>query len=261
MNEENVKKETTEYLIVKSNDLIQTTAFRLTNAQYDLLNYMVMKIKPTDTDLYPQIVNIQDYCRVMGISTDDNYAYIRKTAKELADKSVWGFIEDENGNKVERVLRWIEDPIMKRGQIIIQLKPYWKPYLVNVGQNFTKLVIQETAPMKSVYGKRTYELLKSHSMNRQGRVITRIDIDEYKRLMLGNEDCKKKYKQFNNFRNKVIDTAMKDMEMYGDLNVSYKLIKEGYSYKYIEFVVEERTLSEKLEVWERERNARKNNAK
>ena len=228
MNEENVKKETTEYLIVKSNDLIQTTAFRLTNAQYDLLNYMVMKIKPTDTDLYPQIVNIQDYCRVMGISTDDNYAYIRKTAKELADKSVWGFIEDENGNKVERVLRWIEDPIMKRGQIIIQLKPYWKPYLVNVGQNFTKLVIQETAPMKSVYGKRTYELLKS---------------------------------QFNNFRNKVIDTAMKDMEMYGDLNVSYKLIKEGYSYKYIEFVVEERTLSEKLEVWERERNARKNDAK
>ena len=79
--------------------------------------------------------------------------------------------------------------------------------------------------------------------------------------MLGNEDFKKKYKQFNNFRNKVIDTAMKDMEMYGDLNVSYKLIKEGYSYKYIEFVVEERTLSEKLEVWERERNARKNDAK
>ena len=56
MNEENVKKETTEYLIVKSNDLIQTTAFRLTNAQYDLLNYMVMKIKPTDTDLYPQTI-------------------------------------------------------------------------------------------------------------------------------------------------------------------------------------------------------------
>lgn len=255
MERESIQNERQKYLIVKRNDLIQTTAFGLTNAEYDMLNYIIMKIKPEDKDFYAQEISIQDYCRVMGISEKNNYTFIKDTAKGLSDKSIWAFIETEEGEKELKVVRWIEDPVIMRGKIIVKLKPYWKPFLLDIENNYTSLVIQETAPMKSVYGKRTYEILKSHIMGRKGQVIVRIGIEEYKRLIFGNEDYKKKYKEFNNFKIRVLEPAMNDMREYGDLNVSYRLIKEGYTYKYIEFIVEERSFDQKIETWKKENSS------
>ena len=251
--ERTTSKERTEYMIVKSNDLIQTAAFGLTNLEYALLNYTIMRIRPEDTSLRPQKINIQEFCKTVGISETDNYQTIKRAAKGLADKYVWAVIETKEGKK-EKLVRWIEDPEIRRGMIIIQLKSYWEPFLIDLQERYTQMLLQETLPMKSVYGVRTYELLKSYLMNRKGPVTVRMTVDEYKRILLGNDKYKKKYKEFQNFKKRVLTMAMKDLSEYGELNVTYKPVKEGYSYKYIDFTIEQRTLDEKLDIWKKEEN-------
>ena len=230
-------EEEQRYKIAKRNDLVQLTAFGLNKAEYDLLNYMIMKLKPEDEEFYPMEISIKEYCNFMGIDGNNNYAYIRKTAKGLSDKSVWAYFEDENGESSQQVVRWIEEPKIRRGKVVLTFKPYWKPFLLGLENNYTSLLFQETADMKSVYSKRTYEILKSYVMDNKGPITIRIEIEEYKRLILGEEEYKKIYKDANNFKVCVLEKVMKDLSNHGKLKVSYNLIKEGYSYKYVDFTV------------------------
>lgn len=251
---EKLENERAKYQIAKKNDLIQTAAFGLKSQEYDLLNFTIMKIKPEDTELKPIRINIREYCRVAGINENDNYANIKKAAKGLADKSVWADIVDANGKLVKsKLVRWIEDPEIEKGEITIQLKPYWAPYLLDLKERYTTLLLHETLPMKSIYGKRTYELLKSYMMNRKGPVVITFEISEYRRIIFGIMEQNKKYPEFSNFKRRVLDRAMEDLREYGGLDVHYKLRKEGYNYKYIDFIVEARDLDDLLEVYKRER--------
>lgn len=243
-----------KYQVVKGNDLIQKAVFSLTSLEYDLLNFIIMKIKPDDTELKPQTIKIQEFCRVAGISETNNYAMIRKCLKNLADKSVWAEIEDKTtGAKREKLVRWIEDPEIEPGKVTVQLKEYWSPYLLDLKERYTALLIQETFPMKSIYGKRIYELLKSYFMNSPGAKTIPFTIDELKRILFGNEEYKRKYTDVSNFRKRVLVPAMEDLKKYGDLNVTYSLRKEGYNYKYIDFHVSARTLDERIDAWEQEK--------
>ena len=121
------------------------------------------------------------------------------------------------------------------------------------------MVLQEIRPMKSVYGKRLYELLKSHLMNRKGPIIVTFEIGELKRLLLGEEDYKTKYQDPSNFRKNVIDKGMEDLDEHGDIKATYTFKKEGYNNKYIQFIAEERTLEERIEIWEREKQQENSN--
>ena len=88
---------------------------------------------------------------------------IKKCLKNLADKSVWAVIEDKTtGAKREKFVRWIDDPEIEPGKAIVKLKDYWSPYLLDLKERYTALLIQEMFPMKSIYGKRICELLKSY---------------------------------------------------------------------------------------------------
>lgn len=246
-----------QYQITKANKLIQTAAFSLTSLEYDLLNFIIMKIKPEDTELKPQEIQIQEFCRVAGISDKDNYTLIKNSLKNLADKSVWAVVEENaSGKKTEQLVRWIEDPRIEPGKVIVQLKKYWCPYLLDLKERYTTLLIQETFPMKSIYGKRIYEILKSYiicNASTHAKTVT-FEIDELKRILFGEKEYRKKYQDVSNFRKRVLEPAMKDLSMYGDLNVSYRLRKDGYSYRYIDFTVLVRNLDERIEVWEKEKS-------
>lgn len=247
--EEKKKNEIRNYPIKKSNELIQKVAFGLNAQEFDLLNYIIMKIKDDDKDLKPIQFAIREYCSVADIDLDGNYETIKKSLKGLADKSVWIDDIDENGRKIKgKSYRWIEDPEINYGSgiITVNIKSYWKEFLIELKKRYTVLTLYETLPMRSVYGKRLYEMMKSYLMNRPGPVDWEMDISELKEKLLGKDEAKKKYKEFSNFKKKVIVPATKDLEEYGDVAVKTKLIKEGRSYKYIRFTISRKDMDRRF---------------
>jgi len=230
------------YKVVKSNDLIQKSRFSLSLQEQKIILYLISKIKPEDIELKEHVFEIKDFCQVCGLDDDNgkNYKNIKQTLKALRDKSVWVKIDD----RTETTLAWINNVtiVEQSGAVRIKLDDMMKPYLLQLRERFTQYELLYTLAMKSQYSIRLYELLKSYEY-RQAHVFA---VDELKQK-LGAET----YNRFNDFQQKVLDIAMREINELSDINVTCTLTKEGRSYAKIKFgIKQKKDLDERLRTWQ-----------
>lgn len=235
-----------DYPVKKSNEMVQKTMAMLSAQEFDLLQYIIMQIKDNDLELKPIEISISKYCEIAGIdkTSGKNYSMIKHTLKTLSDKSVWIDI----GDNKEQLVRWTDLPIIDKdnGTVIVQLSRFWEPYLIALKERYTVTTLRETLPMKSVYGKRLYELLSSYLVNKDDSAYVEFTVDELKKKLLGDQ-WDKKYKEFKHFNDKVLKPAMRDLDQYGNLHVDMTLRRLGRAYKYIYFGVKMKSVERKLE--------------
>ncbi len=217
--------------VTKANELIQKSRFSLSLQQQKIVLYLISQISPYDEDFKLYEFSIQEFCKVCGInqSSGGNYQDLKGAIKEIADKSIWVTIEDE-----ETLFRWIEKPSInkKNGVIKIRLDNDMKPFLLQLKRNFTSYELLWTLHFKSKYTIRLYELVKSihfHDLHPYERIYM---LDELKK-MLGAET----YKTYQAFKERVLNRAVEEINKYSDQNLSYKAIKSGRSVSRIKFIV------------------------
>lgn len=231
------------YKIVKANDLIQKSRFNLQIQEQKIILYLISKIKPEDIELKEHMFKIQDFCHVCGLDAHNgaNYIYLKKTLKELRDKSIWVTLEDGS----ETLLAWLDSVTMREnsGTIKIKIADMMKPYLLQLRERYTQYELLYTLAMKSQYSIRLYELLKSYEY--QHKKI--FDIDELKtRLSAEN------YIRFPDFKRKVLDIAMREIGSLSDLNITYDIIKEGRRFAKIEFKMKiKKEIDERITTWKK----------
>ena len=165
--------------------------------------------------------------------------------KNLADKSNWIEFEPD----IETLVRWIDTLSIHKGSgsVKISLSRNLAPYLIGLRKQYTQIPLFNILPMKSKYGIRLYEILKSYA----NLGSKRISIDELKKRLNAES-----YKDTSNFKKKVLFPALKDIEEYGDVKVSTIFIKTKNKITHIEFVI---TLiddiNEKISRWDDIENA------
>lgn len=240
------KIENRNYYVVEKNTLIQKSKYNikenmgksLSLTEKKILLYIISKIKPTDRELKDQVFEIKEFCEVCGIETSggQSYQHLKENIGKLADRHIW--LEDES--KIVMV-RWIDKAeIHKRnGTIKIKLDDDLAPYLLSLKDNYTQFSLHNIIRMKSKYGIMLYELL--HSYLYKGNEI-RFEIETLKELL----DCVN-YTDFYNFKKRVIETALKDINTYSELLVSARYIKEHKAVKYIYFDIKDLEKSIELE--------------
>jgi len=219
-------QEKREYKIVKRNDLIQNARYNLSAQEQKIILYLISKIKPEDTEFKLYEFQIKDFCEVCGIDTRNggNYILLKDTIKKLSDKSMW--VKLDNGK--ETLLRWIEKPYIDEnsGMIEIKLDKDMKPYLLKLKEKFTKYSLYFTLAMKSRYSIRLYELLKSYQYKNE----CEFEIEQLKKMLFAET-----YNSFKDFRVKVLDIAMREINDYGDISVTYELERQGRKFHKIKF--------------------------
>ena len=247
-NKDTQTEESRSMVVVKSNSLIQQTRYELNLQEQRLLLYLISKIKPDDKALEEIEIPIKEFCKVCGIDYINDgraYQYTRHTLKTLADKSNW--IEFEENT--ETLVRWIDTAELNKtkGKIKVGLSKTLMPYLLDLKKQYTSYPLLNILPMKSKYGIRLYEILKSYA----NLGSKRISIDELKKRLNAEN-----YKDTSNFKKKVLFPALKDIERYGDIKVSTIFIKTKNKITHIEFVI---TLiddiNEKISRWDDIENA------
>ena len=221
------------YFVVKSNKIIQKSRFSMSVQQQKVMLYLISKIRPQDDETRYYQITIRDFCKVCNIDYDNgqNYINVKKAIKEIADKSMW--LTLPSGREV--LLRWLNRvEIDKAGGVInVSFHEDMMPFLLDLQEKYTQYSLELVLPMKSKYGIRLYELLKSYSFMDKNITFT---IDELKTRM----DCDK-YKRFPDFRRYALEKAVEDINTFSDLSVSYSLRKsEGSrSYTKITFRIDE----------------------
>ena len=219
------------YFVVKDNALIQRARYSMTLQQQKMLLYMISKIKPNEPESKEYTISIRDYCRCCGIDYNNggNYAYIKETLKNIADKSMWLCLP----SGTETLLRWLDRVRINKqsGNITYTFHEDMLPFLLNLQDRYTQYCFQDILPMKSTYSIRIYELLRSYFNLR--KPIT-FSLDELRHKL----NCEK-YPRFSNFKQKVLDVAVEEINEHTDLFVEYKLEKiESRSYNRITFFVQ-----------------------
>lgn len=228
--------------VIKANELIQKSRFNLSLQQQKIVLYLISQITPFDEEFKLYEFSIAEFCKVCGIddTSGKNYTDLKQAIKDIADKSVWITIEDE-----ETLLRWIEKPYVNKnsGTIRIRLDEDMKPFLLQLKKNFTKYELLWTLHFRSKYSIRLYELIKSLHFHELETYTKEIKLDDLRR-MLGAE----KYDTYQTFKTRVLIPAVEEINSYSDKILQYEPIKSGKSVVAIRFTIGTKETLEKVKL-------------
>lgn len=219
------------YKVVKANEIIQKARYELNLTELKTLAYIFSMVKPNDKINQIYTFSIIDYCKVCGIDykSGKHYANARRNLKALRDKSF--FLTKEDGT--ETTVGWLDKIWTNKGsgKVKVRLDEDLSQYLVGLFENYTQYELLSTLPMRSQYSFRIYELLKSYAFTHRHT----FDIDELKHLLVAEN-----YVNFKDFRKKVIEIAVKEINLYTDIEVKFEPIKKGRKVVQVMFEIVQR---------------------
>lgn len=214
-------------VVVKSNDVIQKSRYKLSTQQQKLILYMISKIRPHDTEFKEYTFDLKDLCQILNIEMNGaNYVRFKDSIQGIADCSFW-----INTDGKDKLYRWFDDVEIELNTTTVKVKfdKDLKPFLLELKDNYTIYHLEKVLCFDSKYSFRLYELFKS--LEYRDKFV--ISVNELKdKLMIAD-----KYDRFTTFKEKVLNKAINEINTYTDLNISYNLIRKNRVITDIEFVI------------------------
>lgn len=218
--------------VVKSNQVIEAS-YQLSAVEQRIVLAAISRIPKnqpiTDDELYPVSV---DELKQLGVHEKTAYRDLKEGINRLYERSINLSIDDKSIK-----MRWVQEIQFLDSQSVIGIrfsKPIL-PFISNLSREFTKYALSDIAGISSGYGIRIYELLVQY------RQIGKREISvESLRTML---ELGKKYPLFADFKKRVIDTAIDQINEYSPLKVTYEQKKTGRKVTHIIFSFKEKSKS------------------
>ncbi len=217
-----------QYLVVKANELVQRSRYDMTLQAMKSVAYICSLIKPRDEfeqnksawQLEYQF-KIKDYCMACGIDYNAGAMYndIKATLKGLRDKSMW--LELPDGS--ETTVAWLDKVTTNKrsGTVSIRIDRDMAPFLLDLKERFTQYQLVEVLGMKSSYSIKLFELLRSY----EGMGGYTFQLDDLKRRLM--IDTIPAYRSFPEFRRRILEPAVKEINNLTDTLVEYEVLFRG----------------------------------
>lgn len=241
-------KQRQEYNVFKKNSIIQKSRYSLTLNQQKTLLYLISMVKEQDDPNKIFKLTVSEYCKVAGIkAVDGYYDVVKADIQAIADASLW--IPTNDGK--EQLIRWLQVVTMDKGESTIEISftQAVVPFLFFMTQegNYTNYPLLNILPMRCQYSIRLYEILKSYqrmctikySLDELKQKIGTITVDDTGRI-------KEDYTTYYDFKRYVLDRAIKEINQYTDLTISYTQEKTARKVTHIAFTIASKKNYEKL---------------
>jgi plasmid replication initiation protein len=219
--------------ISKSNNLI-TSHFNLSMNEYRVLLYGVSLVNPLNKEFPREFkINIQEFAKMFNIEPSNLYRDVRDTIdKQMFPRYIRIKMPDGWVGKFHLVdfMKYHDE----LGEIEIHFSIYSMQLLSDFKANFTSYHIEQIALFNSAYSIRFYEFAVMHMKANHGKPTQFfITIDELKRRF----DITDKYKLYSNFKIRVIEKAMTEINAFSNISLRYVEIKKGRSVDQIKLIV------------------------
>ncbi|MFZ4773738.1 MAG: replication initiation protein [Terrimicrobiaceae bacterium] len=217
-------------LIRKANYLIEAT-YRLSAVEQKIIAVLATSIKAEDEDFKPCPIKIKDFLAVTSDSLK-NYDWLEKIIINLKGKNLRLVYQEEDGAEITINTGWILSTKHKTGSGIVELcfDPKLKPFFLNLKNRFTKYRLKNIITLKSQFSIRIYELLKQYEKIGQ-RLF---DYDELRAVLGVTAD---QYRQYTDFRKKVILVAQAELEKKTDILFTFEELRKGRGIGKIRFLI------------------------
>lgn len=224
--------------IVKSNHVVEAS-YRLTLNEQRLILLCIQQIKKGQaiTAESAFLISASDVSKAYNVTTDRAYVLLQEVVDKLYERSLTIYKPDPELPQKQTKTRWITaiDYLENEGRVYLYFAPKVIPYISMLEGGFTRYNLEYIAPMTSVYGVRFYELFKCWLMGDKSKVKS-ISLDELKSLL----DIKGQYPSIKDFKLKVLDKGVDDVNQHTDLTVSYENTRTGRKITGLDFTIKVR---------------------
>ena len=211
-------------LVVKTNQL-NSALQNLSLPEIRIIQLAIVDARETNTGLStdkPLRIDALRYAEMFETTRQNGYKRMKDAEENLFNRR-FSYI-DERGKLIKS--RWIQQVTYLDDEGAIEL--VFTLAVVNgisridgAEDFFTSYLLEQTASMDSIYSVRLYELLVQWITAKNTPLF---ELDKF-RNQLGVEDHE--YKRMGNFKLRVLDLAVKEINEKSDIKVSYSQIKKG----------------------------------
>ena len=226
--------------VVKSNSIIDAS-YRLSLNEQRLILMCIASIERGQniSEHDPFLVNAHDFAEKFDLPLTNAYRDLQTVADRLYERSVTIYNPDpDNPDATHLRTRWISSVtyLPRKGELTIGFARQMIPYISMLKGRFTRYSLDAITGMSSTYGMRFYELMKKwQTETGTTKNEKKISVDELK----GTLDLQGKYKAIKDFKLKVVEPAIRDINDCSDLIASYTQEKTGRKVTHLIFTFKE----------------------
>lgn len=216
-------------LVVKTNWLNQALQ-TLTLMEIRIIQLAIIDARESGTGLSvdkPLKISAKRYAEAFGVQAKNAYVKIKQSEDNLF-KRQFTYIDPQDGRPIKS--RWLQDVKYLDNEGAIELC-FTRTVVKGISRIdgaidfFTKYLLSHTIHFKSVYSVRLYEILNQWK-NGDPKKMPMFHIDQL-RGQLGIQP--NEYERFGNFKARVLDKALKEINEHSDLHIEYRQVKKGRS--------------------------------
>ncbi|MCT4632894.1 MAG: RepB family plasmid replication initiator protein [Firmicutes bacterium] len=224
------------YTVIKSNELIRNTINTYSEIELKVSLYIISRISKGKSDLIIFIL-LKDITSALNIeSSGKNYRNIRNALTSLKKKDIILYNNsDTNPIKFIESLETSDNLSYK-----IQLSDFLNEHLLNQEENFTSFSFENITNLKSKYAIVLYEYFKSyqHMKLTKSKYTLTIKIDTLKNKL--NISNVKSYNKLSDFKRKVLDNAIIQINYNTDLFIELDIQRKNKSSTYFNINIKSR---------------------
>lgn len=228
----------TDQVVAMANDMIKGTS-KLTLTEAKLLRLLIMQVKPTDEDFSPFNVTVSEFSQLLNIDKSNIYREMDRISGHLLSEVI--YIGDGNPKHKWKKFQWLSYCAYENGVLTIELNKHLKPYILGLKKWYTQYRLEEIIGFGSVHSIRIYELIAMALRNQKpyGDAVTKVYIDADSIRKATN--TAEKYERISQFKKKVLDIAIKEINEKSSYHVHYEEHKEARRIVGFYFVVQSRS--------------------
>ncbi|HAV4979934.1 TPA: RepB family plasmid replication initiator protein [Acinetobacter baumannii] len=212
-------------LVVKDNALINAS-YNLEVTEQRLILLAILNARETGNGITADSkleIHAKDYASRFDISNDGAYKALKNAVLNLFDRQFSFKEQDKKGNVGTVKSRWVSriKYIDDSATLEITFAPDVVPLITRLEQHFTSYQLKQVSQLTSKYAIRLYELLIAW---REVGKTPKIELGDF-RSKIGVEDTE--YTAMNDFKKRVLEPAIKQINKYTDITATYEQHKKG----------------------------------
>jgi plasmid replication initiation protein len=234
-------------LVVKDNALINAS-YNLELTEQRLIMLAIINARESGQGITADSkleIHASDYAKLFNVSIDASYKALREAVNNLFNRQFSYTAEYKRTGKTGVVRsRWVSRIFYVDDLALLEITfaPDVVPLISRLEEHFTSYQAKQVAHLTSKYATRLYEILIAW---REVGKVPQIDISEFRnRLGLLDDE----YTAMHNFKKRVLEPSIKQINEHTDITVSYEQHKKGRLISGFSFKLKQKQLAKKIEI-------------
>lgn len=215
---------------IMANDIVKGKQ-EMTLQEARLLRLLITQVAKEDKDLKTYTAKISELAEFLGIPKNNLFRDVKGLCDSIVRRVVR--VGTSDPRQPWEIFPWFQYAKYDgSGNLTLELSEKIKPFVVGLSEKFTQYQLANILAMNSFYAIRLYELLKSDEYKRD-EGYPAYTVQELREAF----ECENKYPKFNNFRERTIDVAVKEINGKTDLHIrDVQYIKNSRSVVGLKFI-------------------------